>query len=161
MRKLRKSYLPACLPLLLLALLGIFMLVWVFTQAGSYGQTMDEPLRDTYGRSTLKWYKSLGKDMSFITAYPAFEYEPQHGAIFDLITVVAERIFKHQWYTHAVMIGLSGVAGIVAIALCGYELLGPWGALLAALGLWLYPRYSGAIFNNPKDIPFAVAMTWV
>jgi len=161
MRKLRTSHFPTCLSLLLLALLGIFMLVWVFTQAGSYGQTMDEPLRDTYGRSILKWYKSLGKDMSFITAYPAFEYEPQHGAIFDLITVVAERIFKHQWYTHAVIIGLSGVAGIVAIALCGYELLGPWGALLAALGLWLYPRYSGAIFNNPKDIPFAVAMTWV
>lgn len=161
MHKLKKFPISAWLPVLLLTLFGIFMLIWVFWQAGNYGQTMDEPLRDAYGQSVLGWYKSLGKDMSFITAYPAFEYEPQHGVIFDVITVIFERIFKHYWYTHAVIIGFSGVAGIVAIALCGYELLGPWCALLAALGLWLYPRYSGALFNNPKDIPFCAAMTWV
>lgn len=161
MHKIKKLSTSAWLPILLLALLSIFMIIWVFTQAGNYGQTMDEPLRDSYGQSVLGWYKSLGKDMSFITAYPAYEYEPQHGAIFDVITVLFERLFKHYWYTHAVIIGLSGVAGVVGIALCGYELCGPWGALLAAVGLWLYPRYSGAIFNNPKDIPFCAAMTWV
>lgn len=161
MNKLKKLPISAWLPVLLLVALGIFMLVWVFWQAGSYGQTMDEPLRDAYGQSVLGWYKSLGRDMSFITAYPAFEYEPQHGAIFDVIAVIFERIFKHYWYTHAVIIGLSGVVGVVAIALCGYELGGPWAALLAALGLWLYPRYFGAIFNNPKDVPFTTAMTWV
>src|SRR5260370_31409694 len=100
---------------------------------------MDELLRDPYGRSSLKWYKSLGKDMSFITAYPAFEYEPQHGAIFDLITVVAERIFKHQWYTHAVIIGLSGVTGTVATGLCCHELLEPCCALLTPLWVLFYP----------------------
>ncbi len=161
MHKLKKLSISAWLPLLLLALLGIFLLAWIFAQAGNYGQTMDEPLRDSYGQSVLGWYKSLGKDMTFITGYPAFEYEPQHGVIFDVVTVIAERLFKHYWYTHAVVIGLSGLAGIVAIALCGYELCGPWGALLAALGLCIYPRYSGAIFNNPKDIPFTAAYCWV
>jgi hypothetical protein len=40
MHKLRKSHLLAWLPFLLLALLGICMFVWIFTQAGSYGQTI-------------------------------------------------------------------------------------------------------------------------
>src|SRR5437660_1715400 len=57
--------------------------------------------------------------------------------------------------TRAVMTGLAGVTGVLAIALCGFELGGWWAAFLAALGLWLYPRFFGAIFNNPKDIPFA------
>ncbi len=161
MNKRIKTQFSTKLPLLLLVALGALMVIWVFWQAGNYGQTMDEPLRDAYGQSILGWYKSLGKDMSFIVSYPAFEYEPEHGAIFDLIAVICERIFKHLWYTHAIVIGLSGVAGVVAIALCGYEVAGLWGALLAAVGLWLYPRYLGAIFNNPKDIPFAAAMTWV
>lgn len=160
MHKLKKLPISAWLPIVLLGLLGIFLLIWIFTQAGNYGQTMDEPLRDNYGQSVLGWYKSLGKDTSFLN-YPPQEYELQHGVIFDVVTVVAERLFKHYWYTHAVVIGLSGVAGVVAIALCGYELCGLWGALLAALGLCLYPRYSGAIFNNPKDIPFAAAYCWV
>src|SRR5437588_12686909 len=34
-------------------------------------------------------------------------------------------------------------------------------ALLAALTLWLYPRFFGAIFNNSKDIPFASAYVLV
>jgi hypothetical protein len=59
------------------------------------------------------------------------------------------------------MTGLAGVAGVIAVALCGYEISGTWGALLAALGLWLYPRYFGAMWNNPKDVPFAAAMTWI
>ncbi len=33
--------------------------------------------------------------------------------------------------------------------------------MLAALGLWLYPRYSGALFTNSRDIPFAATMTFV
>ena len=49
----------------------------------------------------------------------------------------------------------------MAIALCGYELGGYWIAFLAALGLWLYPRYYGAIYNNPKDIPAAVTMMFI
>jgi hypothetical protein len=32
---------------------------------------------------------------------------------------------------------------------------------LAALSLFLYPRFTGALFNNPKDIPFTSAMIFV
>jgi hypothetical protein len=86
---------------------------------------------------------------------------PQHGAIFDTFVAFIQSIVGHNLYTYAVLTALTGVAGVIAIALCGYELAGWWGALLAALALWLYPRYFGAIFNNPKDIPFAAAMIWL
>ena len=145
--------LPICL---LVVLLGI-ALVTVFMQADQFGITIDEPLQDQYGRSTLAWYESMGRDTSFLTSYPASDFQPQHGSAFETLVAAAQQIFDHQWYTRAVVTGLAGVVGVVAIALCGLELGGWWTALLAALSLWLYPRFFGAIFNNSKDIPFASA----
>src|SRR6266566_818682 len=157
-RKMRKSVkqhafshiLPICL---LVVLLGI-ALVTVFMQADQFGITIDEPLQDQYGRSTLAWYESMGRDTSFLTSYPASDFQPQHGSAFETLVAAAQQIFDHQWYTRAVVTGLAGVVGVVAIALCGLELGGWWAALLAALSLWLYPRFFGAMFNNSKDIPF-------
>ncbi|TMB91178.1 MAG: hypothetical protein E6J44_01570, partial [Chloroflexi bacterium] len=136
--------LPICL---LVVLLGIALLT-VFVQADQYGITIDEPLQDQYGRSTLAWYESMGRDTSFLTSFPASDFQPQHGAAFETLVAAAQQVFDHQWYTRAVVSGLAGVVGVVAIALCGLELGGWWMALLAALSLWLYPRFFGAIFNN-------------
>ena len=80
---------------------------------------------------------------------------------FEVIVAVAQKIFGHEWYTRAVVNGLAGVVGVLAIALCGYELGGYWLAFVAGLFLWLYPRIFGSIFNNSKDIPFAAAMTLI
>ena len=149
--------LPICL---LVVLLGIALLT-VFVQADQYGITIDEPLQDQYGRSTLAWYESMGRDTSFLTSFPASDFQPQHGAAFETLVAAAQQVFDHQWYTRAVVNGLVGVVGVAAIALCGLELGGWWMALLAALSLWLYPRFFGAIFNNSKDIPFASAYVLV
>ncbi|HEX6483976.1 MAG TPA: hypothetical protein VF043_34445 [Ktedonobacteraceae bacterium] len=158
--KKQSKQLKISLPFLLLVTLCVIMVIIVFTQARAYGITMDEPLQDQYGVSILHWYTSLGRDTSFLN-YTADTYMPEHGAIFDALVALAQQILGHHWYTRAVMTGLAGVAGVVAVALCGYEISGTWGALLAALGLWLYPRYFGAMWNNPKDVPFAAAMTWI
>ncbi len=155
-----KIFFEKRLPLYLLGLLLLIALVTVFTQARNYGLTTDEAMHDSYGRSTLRWYITLGKDRSFLT-YPPEDYEPEHGAIFDVVVAAAQHVFHNQWDTEAIITGLTGVLGVVAIALCGFELGGWWFAFLAALSLWLYPRYFGAIFNNPKDIPFATANTFV
>lgn len=149
------AWVPRCL----LGMLFAAALIWVFGQAGQYGLTIDEPLQDAYGRLALSWYQTQGKDASFLTAFPAKLYMPQHGAIFEVVVAEAQQLFGDPWHTRAVVNGLAGVAGVIAIALCGFELGGWWAALLAALSLWLYPRYFGAIFNNSKDIPFAAAMT--
>jgi 4-amino-4-deoxy-L-arabinose transferase-like glycosyltransferase len=147
------------LPLCLLGMLFIAALAWVFGQADQYGLTVDEPLQDAYGRLVLSWYHTRGQDTRFLTAFPADLYMPQHGAIFEVIVAEAEQLFGNPWHTRAIVNGLAGVVGVAAVALCGFELGGWWVALLAALSLWLYPRYFGAVFNNSKDIPFAAAMT--
>src|SRR5437868_1064859 len=162
MRKSVKKYtFSHLLPISLLAALLGTALVTVFMQAGQYGITIDEPIQDQYGRSTLAWYESMGRDISFLTSYPASDFQPQHGAAFETLVAAAQQVFGHQWYTRAVVNGLVGVVGVAAIALCGLELGGWWMALLAALSLWLYPRFFGAIFNNSKDIPFASAYVLV
>jgi len=158
---MRKELFTKFAPLLLLGLLVLIGLVTVFTQADDYGLTIDEELQDQYGQYVLKWYTTLGKDTSFMTAYNPGLFQPQHGIIFDVVVAEVQHLTGERWHTIAIMNGLVGLLGIVAIALCGYELVGYWGALLAAIGLWLYPRYYGAIFNNPKDIPAAVATVFV
>ena len=156
----KKLFLEKSLPMYLLGLLVVVMLLTVFIQANTYGLTTDEAMHDSYGQSVLRWYVTLGRDRGFLN-YPLEDYEPEHGAIFDVVVALAQHIFHHQWQTEAIITGLTGVLGVLALALCGFELGGWWFAFLAALSLWLYPRFFGAIFNNPKDIPFTMADTFV
>ena len=161
-KALKKNlFLTKRLPLYMLGILLLVMLVTLVTQATSANLTTDEGLRMDYGLSVYRWYHSLGKDQLFLE-YPEDEYEPEHGVIFDAFVAGITQIFHtDEWATEAICIGLAGILGVVAIALCGFELGGWWFALLAALSLWLYPRYFGAIFNNPKDIPFTAANTFL
>jgi len=151
------------LPRVLLGVLLFAGLLTVATQAGKYGITVDEPLQEKYGRSVLAWYRTLGKDASFLTTFAPDTHMPEHGGIFDASIALAQAALPavEPWYLRHLLTGLCGLGGVLAIALCGYELGGGWLALVAALGLWLYPRYYGAIYNNPKDVPAAVAMTVV
>ncbi len=158
--KIRQKSVAKILPVSLLVLLFAVALVTVFVQADSYGITLDEPNLDSYGRLALAWYQTLGRDQSS-THYHGSRYRLEHGAIFDVIVALAQQTFGQTWHTRAVVTGLAAVVGVLAIALCGFELGGWWAAFLAALGLWLYPCFFGAIFNNPKDIPFTSATALV
>ena len=148
------------IPLMLLGCLFLIMIFTVFFVTNDYGITVDEPLQNSYGHSVLLWYTTLGKNQSFLNFWPQ-AYMPEHGPFFEVIVAVAQNIFGHEWYTRAVVNGMAGIVGVLAIALCGYELGGYWLAFVAALFLWLYPRIFGSIFNNSKDIPFASAMTLI
>nr|BBH87943.1 hypothetical protein KTC_26940 [Thermosporothrix sp. COM3] len=148
-------------PALLLLLFCLLAIGTVFLQADVYGLTIDEPLQDAYGRSLLKWYTTFGHDQSFITGYDQALHMPEHGASFEVLVALVQHFTHEQWHTRAVVNGLAGVAGIIGMALCGLEIGGWWIALLAAISLWLYPRFFGAIFNNSKDLPFASVTCFV
>src|SRR5579883_2953177 len=162
--RMRRVFLSKYVPLSLLDILGIFLLYFVFTHANDYGRSVDEPLQDSSGHTALAWYRTHGKDTHFFTDHPD-AYMPQHGIIFDVcLAWVQDHLrlkpdMEKYWQVRAEITGLTGVVGVGAIALCGYELGGWWLALLAALGLCLYPRFFGAMFNNPKDVPFTSA--WI
>jgi 4-amino-4-deoxy-L-arabinose transferase-like glycosyltransferase len=148
------------LPMLLLGVLFLLLMVFVATQAGAYGHAYDEIYQDSYGTAILRWYTTGGHDQSFLH-FQVELHMPEHGPFFETIVALAQQLFGHHWHTRAVVCGTAGVLGILGIALCGRELAGWWGGLVAALGLTLFPRYTGAIFNNSKDIPLTVAMIFV
>ncbi|MEJ3749451.1 hypothetical protein WEI85_40100 [Actinomycetes bacterium KLBMP 9797] len=156
LRRLRSPMVPAGLLILLFVLLGFF----VATQPNEYGRTFDEELQDEYGVAVLAWYTSAGADQSFL-AFPPILHMPQHGPLFETVVAAVQSVTGERWTTRAVVTAVAALLGVLAIALCGYELGGWWMAFLSAAGLALYPRYSGAMFNNPKDVPFAAAMVFV
>jgi hypothetical protein len=154
---------PNILPWLLLATLLLGSLLTILTQAHRYGIAIDELFQQPFGIEVLAWYRSLGRNTSFLTTPQSDLYMPEHGGIVDAViaSLQLRLVGVDPWLVRHVATGLIGWLGLVAIALCGFELGGPWLAFAAALGLWLFPRYSGAIYNNPKDIPAAVSMTFV
>lgn len=159
-----RVFLSRYVPLSLLAMLGVFLLYFAFTHVDDYGRSVDEAIQDRSGHTALAWYQTHGKDTLFFTENPQ-TYMPQHGIIFDVFIAKIQDHLRLKsdtegyWQVRALITGFAGLVGIAAIALCGYELGGWWLALLAALGLCLYPRFFGAMFNNPKDVPFTSA--WI
>lgn len=147
--------------MLLLGVLFLVLGLYVVVAADAYGRTWDEGLQNWYGEAVLNWYLSAGRDVGFIRDSHPADFMPQHGPFAEVLIAAAQRLTGETWHTRSVMGGLFGVAGIAGIALCGRQLAGRWGAFLAALGLTLYPRYTGAMFANSKDVPFTAAMIFV
>lgn len=147
----------ARLPYYLLGL--VFAGLAVFVAAGwrDHGRTYDEFMQDDYGYRSLQWYLSLGKDRSFLNMQPEL-HMPQHGPAYETFVALIQHLTGETWHTRSIVNGIVGVLGVAFIALCGKELAGPWGAFTAATGLALYPRYTGSMFTNSKDVPFTVAM---
>jgi hypothetical protein len=94
---MKQKLVAKILPLSLLGLLLVTALVIVFTQADQYGITIDEPEEDAYGQLSLAWYNTLGKDTSFLTAFPKSSIQ-LHGAIFEVIVAEAQHIFAQPWH---------------------------------------------------------------
>src|SRR5690348_8363685 len=157
---LKRVFSTPLLPRLLIAGFVLFMVCTIFMHVNDYGVSVDEPLQNSYGHYDLAWYLSLGKDQSFLH-YRTNLYMPQHGPFFEGLVAIAQQTLGNELTTRAIVTGLGGVAGVVAVMLCGYVLGGEWLALIAGLFLWLYPRYYGSMWNNSKDIPLAVGMTLV
>jgi len=147
----------ARLPHYLLGLVFAGLAVFVALGWRDHGRTYDEYMQDDYGVRSLQWYLSLGKNRSFLDMQPEL-HMPQHGPAYETFVALIQHFTGETWNTRSIVNGIVGVLGVAFIALCGKELAGPWGAFTAATGLALYPRYTGAMFTNSKDVPFTVAM---
>jgi hypothetical protein len=154
------TFFSRTLPAALLALLLLTGFVTIITQVGKYGIAEDELTQDGYGRAALAFYATFGRNKTFVTGFGAEVSMADHGVIFDVVVAAAQYVtpFTYHWQVRHLMTALVGVIGVAIIALAGYELGGYWVAFLAGLGLWLYPRYYGSIYTNPKDVPAAI--TW-
>ncbi len=138
-------------------LLLLFTTGLVFATFHDYGVTWDEDVHNWYGEFVLNYYLSGFRDTRALTWLNLYNY----GAAFDMTAAAINRVSSFGTYeTRHLLNGLIGILGLIGTAKLGRLMAGPRAGFLSALLLIAIPNYYGQMFNNPKDIPFAVASIW-
>ncbi len=134
--------------------LGALLVLLTFRD---YGVTWDEDVHNWYGNFVLDYYLSLFDDRSALHWRDLYNY----GAVFDMIAAALNRVSPIGIYeTRHLLNGLVGVLGLIGCCKLAHTIAGARAGFIAALFLLLTPNYYGQMFNNPKDIPFAVGIVW-
>lgn len=122
-----------------------------------YGVTWDEDVHNWYGVFVMDYYLSWFKDNRSLHWLNLYNY----GAAFDMTAAFINKISPFGTYeTRHLLNGLVGVAGVIGAWKAGRFMAGPRAGFMSAVLLLTIPNYYGQMFNNPKDIPFAVAGIW-
>lgn len=143
----------------LLKLVIFFQLIFIILTFDNYGVSWDEGFRYRAGEIKLIYYQALFKGKTVIT--DAFHGD-NYAGLFDLGVALLYRIIPidryHLSHVLSLLTGLLGIAGaVVTASLVG----GPLAGLSSLAILLTLPRYTGHMFFNPKDIPFACCYMWV
>ena len=135
-------------------LVGIALVLSTFCD---YGVTWDEDLHNWYGNFVLDYHLSLFGDKTALHWQDLYNY----GAVFDTVAAALNRVSPIGVYeTRHLLNGLVGILGLIGCSKLGRALAGPRAGFIASLLLISTPNYYGQMFNNPKDIPFAVGIVW-
>jgi len=122
-----------------------------------YGVTWDEDVHNWYGNFVLDYYLSLFGDKTALHWRDLYNY----GAVFDTVAAALNRVSPIGVYeTRHLLNGLVGILGLIGCWKLGGAAAGPRAGFIASLLLISIPNYYGQMFNNPKDIPFAVGIVW-
>src|SRR6201987_122758 len=137
--------------------LAILTIVLVLLTFRDYGVTWDEDAHNWYGNFVLDYYLSFFVDRNALHWRDLYNYE----AIFDTLAAALNRVSPIGIYeTRHLLNAFVGVLGLVGCRKLGQAMGGARVGFIAALFLLLTPNYYGQMFNNPKDIPFAVGVVW-
>jgi hypothetical protein len=121
-----------------------------------YGLGWDDYTHSQYGDLLLKLFGSGFTDRSALSFVNLYAY----GGGFDVFAALAAKISPFDlWETRRLCGALIGVIGLGFTWRIGRRLGGPLAGLIALDLLATCPLYFGHMFFNPKDAPFAVAMT--
>lgn len=133
------------------------VLVLVLVTFRDYGVTWDETWHLVYGDYILDWFLTFGRDRSALS----YRLDYLYGGGFDLLGAIARRLSPLSAFETIHLLGaLIGVVGFVGVWRLARRLAGPVGGLVAVVLLATTPVYYGHMFNNPKDLPFAVGYVW-
>jgi hypothetical protein len=131
--------------------------VLAFLTFRDYGVTWDEDAHSWYGNFVLDYYLSFFNDRDALHWRDLYNY----GAIFDTVAAALNRISPIGIYeTRHLLNALVGILGLAGCCKLGHAIGGARVGFVAAVFLLLTPNYYGQMFNNPKDIPFAVGVVW-
>ncbi len=137
-----------------LVLLTVAIALFTFRD---YGVTWDEDVHNWYGNFVLNYY------LSFFTDTTALHWQDliNYGAAFDTVAAALNRVSPIGVYeTRHLLNALVGILGLIGCWKLGGAVGGPRAGFISVLFLVLTPNYYGQMFNNPKDIPFAVGVVW-
>jgi hypothetical protein len=139
------------------AVVGAIVLVLIAATFTDYGITWDETWHLTYGRHVIHWYVSGFADTNALTYRADYLY----GGSFDALGYLARQISPFGPYETVHLFGsLIGCLGLLGTWKLGRLLGGAAGGFASLLLLVLTPVWYGHMFNNPKDMPFAVGYVW-
>jgi hypothetical protein len=141
-----------------LLLLVAVLILLTFTQ---YGTTWDEPVQTSYGAEIVRYYVNL---LHGHYALPVDNSPDKnlylYGGMFDTLAAPFN-LWHHKLYEcRHLFNALFGLFGLIGCWKVGRFVGGPAIGFLSTLLLVITPRYYGAMFNNPKDIPFAIGYIW-
>ena len=137
----------------LLAAAGLLVLLTF----SDYGVTWDEDVHNWYGYFALEYYLTLFTDERALNWLNLYNY----GAAFDMVAAALNKFSPLGVYeTRHLLNGFVGVVGLLGCWKLCRALGRPRAGFIALLFLLLTPNYYGQMFNNPKDIPFAVGGVW-
>ncbi|MFY9288865.1 MAG: glycosyltransferase family 39 protein [Alphaproteobacteria bacterium] len=123
----------------------------------NYGVTWDEELQSQYGLAIVDYYFSGFRDDRYAEIFNLYLY----GGMFDGLASLVDRFTPFIVYeTRHLLNALFGLLGLWGVWRLGRLIGGNVIGLLALILLTLTPVYYGHMFNNPKDIPFAVGIIW-
>ena len=119
-----------------------------------YGITWDESVQNIYGKKVLNYYWSFFQNREFLAYKNLYLY----GALFEASAALVNQFSSlGEYETRHLMNALVGFLGVLGVYALTKKTTGSAPAgLIAAVFLFLTPRYYGHSFNNPKDVPFAV-----
>ncbi len=140
--------------LILIIGLGIIMPIMSST-AGNSGD--EDRFQIPQAKNVINYYATHGED----TTCMSFENLKYYGASFDVVAEYIDESF-HIDNISQTRHSLNALCGWLTVLMAGLiaYLLGGWrAAVFASLLMFLSPRYLGHSFNNPKDVPFAAAVT--
>jgi len=121
-----------------------------------YGMSWDERGHVRYGDDIVKYFEAGMTE----AAIP--DHRHTYGAGYNLTAALFSNLVPHKRITsNHLFTALLGLLGLMGTWRLGRLLGGPAGGLLALLLLATLPAYYGQMFNNPKDLPFAVGYVWV
>src|ERR1700751_4342948 len=122
-----------------------------------YGVTWDEDVHNWYGNLVLDYYLTFFGDKTALHWLDLYNY----GAVFDAVAAAVNRVSPMGIYeTRHLLNGLVGILGVIGCWKLAGAVAGPRVGFIATVLLILTPNYYGQMFNNPKDIPFAVGVVW-
>lgn len=123
-----------------------------------YGLTWDEGYHLGYGSEIARFFGTGFQDLGALT----YRLDYLYGGGFDLLGAIFRGMFPWlERYEAVHLLGaMIGVLGLWGTWRLGRRLAGPRAGLAALVMLSLTHVYYGHMFNNPKDLPFAVGYIW-